>query len=116
MNIYFVNILLGIGSIVLGYLFGSIPNGVIIGRLFFHKDPRDYGSHNSGGTNVGRVLSKRAGVATIILDMLKIILPIYVTWAVLLKTPLFDYIGAPGSALGQKIRRQHGQLYFNERN
>lgn len=100
MNIYLVNILLGIGSIVLGYLFGSIPNGVIIGRVFFHKDPRDYGSHNSGGTNVGRVFSKRAGVATIILDMLKIILPIYVTWSVLLKTPLFDYIGAPTSSLG----------------
>ena len=43
-------------SIILGYLLGSIPFGIIIGKVFFHKDIREYGSHNSGGTNAGRVL------------------------------------------------------------
>lgn len=63
---------------IVGYLFGSIPNGVIISKLFFKKDIRDYGSHNSGGTNVGRVLGKKAGVIVIILDMLKLIIPFIV--------------------------------------
>ena len=65
-----------------GYLFGSIPNSVIISKLFYKKDPRDYGSHNPGGTNVGRTISKGAGVATIALDFLKLIVPFLVTYAI----------------------------------
>lgn len=63
------------GCLLVGYLFGSIPNSVIICKLFYHVDPRDLGSHNPGGTNVGRTVSHKAGVATIILDMLKLMLP-----------------------------------------
>lgn len=58
-------------SIILGYLLGSIPFGLVIGKLFFHKDVREYGSHNSGGTNTGRVLGKKIGLLVIILDALK---------------------------------------------
>lgn len=65
-----------------GYLFGSIPNSVIISKLFYKKDPRDYGSHNPGGTNVGRTISKGAGVATMALDFLKLIVPFLVTYAI----------------------------------
>ena len=71
-----------IGCFILGYLFGSIPNSVIIGRLFYHKDPRDYGSHNPGGTNVGRSISKGAGVATMALDFFKVIIPVLVIFAI----------------------------------
>ena len=95
------NVLIGLCCVIGGYLFGSIPNGIIIGKVFFKKDPRDYGSHNSGGTNVGRVFGKKAGVAAIILDMLKIIVPFYAAWALLLFTGLFDYMGAVGSKLGR---------------
>ena len=45
MNV-FVNIAVGVLAAVLGYLLGSIPTGVVIGKVFFHKDPRDYGSGN----------------------------------------------------------------------
>ena len=58
-------------SIVLGYFLGSIPFGIIIGKVFYHKDIREYGSHNSGGTNAGRVLGKKVGLIVIILDALK---------------------------------------------
>lgn len=58
-------------SIVLGYLLGSIPFGIIIGKVFYHKDIREFGSHNSGGTNAGRVLGKKVGLIVIILDALK---------------------------------------------
>lgn len=83
MNDLGMNLLLAFGAIVLGYLFGSIPMGVIIGKVFYHKDPRDYGSGNSGGTNAGRVFGKKAGAAVILLDMLKVLIPFYAFWAIL---------------------------------
>ena len=57
--------------IVFSYLFGSIPWGLVIGQVFFHKDIRKEGSGNSGGTNAGRVLGKPIGVIVILLDALK---------------------------------------------
>lgn len=66
-----LTILFVIISILIGYLFGSISNGILIGKIFFHIDIREQGSHNSGGTNTGRVLGKKVGLITIILDMLK---------------------------------------------
>lgn len=57
--------------IILSYLFGSIPWGLVIGKVFFHKDIRKEGSGNIGGTNAGRLLGKPAGIAVILLDALK---------------------------------------------
>lgn len=58
-------------AIVFSYLFGSIPWGLVIGKVFFHKDIRKEGSGNAGGTNAGRVLGKPIGVLVIALDALK---------------------------------------------
>lgn len=57
--------------VLIGYLLGSIPSGVWIGKIFFKKDVRDYGSGNSGTTNTFRVLGKKAGIAVLLLDILK---------------------------------------------
>ena len=58
-------------AMVLGYLFGSIPWALVIGKVFYKTDVRNFGSGNLGGTNAGRVLGKKAGVTVIILDGLK---------------------------------------------
>lgn len=58
-------------AIVFSYLFGSIPWGLVIGQVFFHKDIRKEGSGNAGGTNAGRVLGKPIGVLVVLLDALK---------------------------------------------
>lgn len=58
-------------SIIIGYLIGSIPWGLIIGKVFFHKDIREYGSGNLGGTNAGRVLGAPIGILVIVLDAMK---------------------------------------------
>lgn len=58
-------------AILFSYLFGSIPWGLVIGKVFFHKDIRKEGSGNAGGTNAGRVLGKPIGVIVILLDALK---------------------------------------------
>lgn len=60
--------------IILGYLLGSIPFALVIGKLFYKTDIRQYGSGNLGGTNAGRVLGKKAGISVIVLDVLKVVL------------------------------------------
>ncbi|MDF0479114.1 glycerol-3-phosphate 1-O-acyltransferase PlsY [Vagococcus sp. PNs007] len=57
--------------VAIGYLLGSIPSGVWIGKLFYKKDIRNYGSHSSGTTNTYRVLGKTAGTAVLLMDILK---------------------------------------------
>ena len=57
--------------VFVGYLFGSIPVGYIIGKVSKGIDIRDYGSGNMGATNVMRTVSNKAGYLTMGLDMLK---------------------------------------------
>ena len=56
---------------LIGYIIGSIPWALIIGKVFYKKDIREYGSGNLGGSNAGRVLGAKAGATVIILDALK---------------------------------------------
>ena len=67
-----MNILFPIAS----YLIGAIPFGLLIGRLA-GVDVRAAGSGNIGATNVARLLGKRLGVITLVLDCLKGFLPIF---------------------------------------
>ena len=90
MDIILYNIVTAILCLIIGYLFGSIPNGIWIGKLFFHKDPRDFGSKNSGGTNVGRVFGKKFGALVIFLDVMKMVLPLYSVWAILIRVPMYN--------------------------
>lgn len=55
----------------LGYTFGSIPFALVIGKVFYKTDIRQFGSGNLGGTNAGRVLGKKAGLSVSILDISK---------------------------------------------
>lgn len=67
--------------IVIGYVFGMIQTSYIIGKTK-GIDIRDYGSGNAGTTNTMRVLGKKAGFATVIVDILKCIAAVLVVWAV----------------------------------
>ena len=57
--------------IVLAYLLGSIPSGLIVGKAFYGVDIREHGSGNLGGTNTFRTLGKKAGLIVTIADILK---------------------------------------------
>lgn len=61
-----------------GYLLGSIPFALIIGKVFFKTDIRNHGSGNLGGGNAGRVLGKGAGLSVMTLDILKVTLAIFI--------------------------------------
>jgi len=58
-------------AFVLGYLFGSIPFGLILTKLAGTQDLRSIGSGNIGATNVLRTGHKGLAAATLLLDMLK---------------------------------------------
>ena len=62
---------LNILGLIVAYLLGSIPTAVWIGKLFYNKDVREYGSGNAGATNTFRVLGKSAGIPVLIIDVLK---------------------------------------------
>jgi len=71
-------ILLLVGS----YLLGAVPFGLVVGKIA-GIDVRQHGSKNIGATNVSRLLGKRLGVITLILDVLKGFLPMAVAALVL---------------------------------
>lgn len=55
-------------AVVLGYLLGSIPFGLVLARLAGHGDIRDIGSGNIGATNVLRTGSRELAAMTVLLD------------------------------------------------
>ena len=57
--------------ILLAYLIGSIPMGLIFGKLIWKKDLRRFGSRNIGATNAWRIIGKKAGLLIFFLDFLK---------------------------------------------
>ncbi len=65
-------------ALILTYFSGSIPSGVIIAKLAKGIDPRTAGSNNPGSTNVARLCGFKYGVMTLICDILKGFLPVYI--------------------------------------
>ena len=62
--------------IIISYLLGSIPFGFLLTKIFLNKDIRKIGSGNIGATNALRTGNKTLGYATLILDILKAIIPV----------------------------------------
>jgi glycerol-3-phosphate acyltransferase PlsY len=75
-----------IGLVALGYLVGSLSPSVFLGKLFKGVDVRDHGSGNAGTTNAFRVLGMKLGLAVLVADLLKGVLPVLL--AKYLSTPL----------------------------
>lgn len=71
-----MNILL---ASLIGYFIGSIPFALVIGKVFYKTDVRQHGSGNLGGSNAGRTLGAKAGVAVAVCDVLKATLAMSLT-------------------------------------
>lgn len=54
-----------------GYCLGNFSSAIIIGKVFLHKDVRDYGSGNAGATNAVRAFGAKIGLVVFLLDVLK---------------------------------------------
>jgi len=61
---------------IISYLMGSIPFGFILTKIFLKKDIREIGSGNIGATNALRTGNKLIGFSTLLLDVMKAILPV----------------------------------------
>ncbi len=61
---------------IISYLMGSIPFGLILTKIFLKKDIREIGSGNIGATNALRTGDKLIGYSTLILDILKAVIPV----------------------------------------
>jgi glycerol-3-phosphate acyltransferase PlsY len=103
--------------VVVAYLVGAVPWGVVLGRAFAGVDVREYGSKSTGATNALRVLGKKFSIAVLALDVSKGILPVVIgrvlglpTWAVGLTavaavvghcwSPYIGFTGGKGVATG----------------
>lgn len=81
-------ILILLAGIIFGYLIGSLSFSLIIGKNFYQKDVRHYGSKNAGGTNATRVLGRKAGFTVMFFDVLKSIVVYWTLTLILTHTNL----------------------------
>lgn len=95
--------------ILSSYLFGSISSAVLICRLFKLDDPRHSGSNNPGATNVYRIGGKWPAILTLTFDVLKGMLPVWVSYYLGVE-PVFLGIIAVAACLGHIF-----PLYFHFR-
>ena len=65
-----------VGVVIIGYLLGSIPSGVLVGRWVARVDVRQYGSGKMGAANVLRMAGKKAAAMVAGLDVMKGVLAV----------------------------------------
>ena len=82
---------------IISYLMGSIPFGLILTKVFLKKDIREIGSGNIGATNALRTGNKLIGYSTLILDVLKAVIPVLY---VKINFPDAEYISALCAFIG----------------
>jgi glycerol-3-phosphate acyltransferase PlsY len=83
-----------LGLFILGYLIGSIPFGVVLTKLSGGPDLRSVGSGNIGATNVLRTGNKKLAALTLLGDMLKGTLAVWIGWRFGPTTALLAALGA----------------------
>jgi glycerol-3-phosphate acyltransferase PlsY len=100
---------------LVGFIIGSIPFSVLLGKFFAKRDIRKVGDGNPGGTNALKAGGPRVGIPAILLDIFKGFLPVYIAqkyglagWSLIpvCLAPLFGHAFSPflrfhgGKALG----------------
>lgn len=84
-------------AILLAYLLGSISSALIVARVMYLPDPRSLGSGNPGATNVLRTGNKKAAAITLLGDLLKGLIPVFV--AIKLEYPSYVVCAAGLAAI-----------------
>ena len=69
--------------IILSYLIGCFSSAYLIGKVFKKIDIRTYGSGNAGATNAVRVMGKKLGVLTFLLDFFKGFIAVFIGYWIL---------------------------------
>ena len=113
-----MQLLIGVGAVILGYILGSIPFGLLIVKIKTGKDLRTVGSGRTGGTNAARAAGFSAGLLTALTDILKGALAVWIAQAltpdnhvVHVLAPIFAILGHNYS-LFMMERDENGKMKF----
>ena len=113
-----MQILIGIGAVIIGYILGSIPFGLIIVKLKTGKDIRTVESGRTGGTNAVRAAGFGAGFLTAILDILKGAVAVWIAQALSPENHIIHVLAPVAAILGHNYslflieRDKNGSLRF----
>jgi glycerol-3-phosphate acyltransferase PlsY len=114
-----MQILMGIGTVILGYFLGSVPFGLLIVKLKTGKDIRQVESGRTGGTNAVRAAGFGAGLLTALLDMLKGTASVWISQALVPDGNIFHVLAPIAAILGHNYslflinRDEKGKLRFH---
>jgi len=114
-----MQILIGIGVVILGYVIGSIPFGLLIVKSKTGKDLLTVESGRTGGTNVVRAAGFGAGLLTALLDILKGAASVWLAQTLLPESQVFHVFAALAAILGHNYslflinRDETGKLRFH---
>lgn len=111
--------LIGMAVVVIGYIIGSIPFGLLIVKLKTGKDIRQIESGRTGGTNAVRAAGFGAGLLTALLDILKGTAAVWLAQTVLPENHLVHILAPIAAILGHNYslflisREKDGKLRFH---
>lgn len=111
--------LIGIGVVIIGYLIGSIPFGLLIVKMKTGKDIRTVESGRTGGTNAVRAAGFGAGLLTALLDILKGAASVWLAQTLLPQNQLVHVLAPLAAILGHNYslflinRDETGKLRFH---
>ena len=87
-------------ALLMAYFLGSIPFGYLMVRAMAGADIREAGSGNIGATNVLRTTGRAAGIATLVLDIVKGFLAVYIASRLTHSDPLWTSLAALAAMAG----------------
>jgi glycerol-3-phosphate acyltransferase PlsY len=111
--------LIGIGVVIIGYIIGSIPFGLLIVKMKTGKDIRTVESGRTGGTNAVRAAGLGAGLLTALMDILKGAASVWLAQTLLPENQLVHILAPLAAILGHNYslflisRDENGRLRFH---
>jgi glycerol-3-phosphate acyltransferase PlsY len=106
-----MEMLVMLGILILAYLIGSIPFGLVIVKIKTGQDVRQIESGRTGGTNAMRAAGFAAGLATAIFDLLKGAVVVWISRRILPGNPWIEILAPVAAILGHNY-----SIYMIERN
>jgi glycerol-3-phosphate acyltransferase PlsY len=114
-----MQMLIGIGVVIIGYIIGSIPFGLLIVKMKTGKDIRTVESGRTGGTNAVRAAGFSAGLLTALMDILKGAASVWLAQTLLPENQLAHILAPLAAILGHNYsvflinRDENGKLRFH---
>jgi len=90
-------------AVLIGYFCGSIPTAYWLGRFVYRLNIFEHGSKNMGATNVFRVLGKKPGIATLLVDIAKGIVPVLIVRQYMPHNPVLTFVAAAAAMMGHAL-------------